>query len=160
MAPSDAQDATDDRPAPGAVADTARGTGAETIRGTGAELLVCVKCRRGIDTPGEARRPGKVLADRVAGEMPEGLALREVECLSNCDRGCSVALRGPGRWTFVYGNFTEEDAGLLADGAARYALAPDGLVPWRERSEHFKRNCIARIPPADIDPALPETSNG
>ena len=38
----------------------------------------------------------------------------------------------------------------LAEGAARYASAPDGLVPWRERSEHFKRNCIARIPPTEL----------
>ncbi len=116
---------------------------------TEAELLVCVKCRRGIDMPGEPRRPGKVLADRVAEDLPQGVRLREVECLSNCDRGCSVALRGPGRWTFVYGNFTEDDAALVAEGAGRYAGAADGLVPWRERSEHFKRNCIARIPPME-----------
>ena len=119
-----------------------------------AELLVCVKCRRGIDTPGETRRPGKVLADAVAAQLPEGVRLREVECMSNCERGCSVALRGEGRWTFVYGNLTEADADTVTHGAALYAAQADGLVPWRERSEHFKRNCIARIPPMTI----PETS--
>ncbi len=120
----------------------------------GAELLVCVKCRRGLDLPGEPRRPGKVLADRIAAALPEGVRLTEVECMSNCDHGCSVALRGPGRWTFVYGNLTEADADIVTEGAARYADAADGLVPWRERSEHFKRNCIARIPP------LPEAAHG
>lgn len=119
-----------------------------------AEILVCVKCRRGLDLPGEARRPGQVLADGIAAELPEGVRLTEVECFANCERGCTVALRGPGRWTFVYGNLTEADAPLVAEGAARYAAAPDGLVPWRERSQHFKRNCIARIPP------LPEAANG
>ena len=114
------------------------------------ELLVCIKCRRGIDNPGEKRRPGKVLADNVAGQLPENVRLVEVECMSNCERGCSVALRGPGRWTFVYGNLTEADAALLAEGTALYAAQPDGLVPWRERPEHFKRNCIARIPPLEI----------
>ncbi|MYH58038.1 MAG: metal-binding protein, partial [Boseongicola sp. SB0675_bin_26] len=24
-----------------------------------------------------------------------------------------------------------------------------GLVPWRERPEHFRKNCIARIPPIE-----------
>ena len=114
-----------------------------------AELLICVKCRRGLDAPGEPRRPGKVLADRVAAALPNGLRLVETECLSNCDRGCSVALRGPGRWTFVYGNLTEEDAETVIHGASLYASVADGLVPWRARSEHFKRNCIARIPPLE-----------
>lgn len=120
----------------------------------GTELLVCVKCRRGIDAPGEARRPGEVLADRVAASLPDGVRLTRTECLSNCERGCSVALRGAGRWTFVYGNLTETDADIVTHGAALYAGQPDGLVPWRERSEHFKRNCIARIPP------MPETQDG
>ncbi|CAM4228984.1 DUF1636 family protein [Palleronia rufa] len=120
----------------------------------GTELLVCVKCRRGIDAPGEPRRPGEVLADRVAERLPDGVRLTRTECLSNCERGCSVALRGPGRWTFVYGNLTETDADIVTHGAALYAGQPDGLVPWRERSEHFKRNCIARIPP------MPETQDG
>ncbi|SFG84929.1 Predicted metal-binding protein [Palleronia marisminoris] len=119
------------------------------------ELLVCIKCRRGIDTPGESRRPGKVLADAVAGQLPEGVRLVEVECMSNCERGCSVALRGPDRWTFVYGNLTEADAALVVEGAGLYAAQPDGLVPWRERPEHFKRNCIARIPPFTL-PEAPE----
>ena len=114
-----------------------------------AELLICVKCRRGLDLPGEGRRPGKVLADRVAEVLPDGVRMTETECLSNCDRGCSVALRGPGRWTFVYGNLTEDDAATVVHGATLYASVADGLVPWRERSEHFKRNCIARIPPLE-----------
>jgi predicted metal-binding protein len=119
-----------------------------------AELLVCVKCRRGLDLPGEARRPGRVLADRVAAGLPDGVRLTEVECFANCEQGCTIALRGPGRWTFVYGNLTEADAEIVTAGAARYAGAPDGLVPWRERPLHFRRNCIARIPP------LPEATNG
>ncbi len=123
-----------------------------------AELLVCVKCRRGLDLAGERRRPGQVLADRIAADLPRGVRLTEVECMANCDRGCSVALRGPGRWTFVYGNLTETDAAAVTDGAARYAATRDGLVPWRERPEHFRRNCIARIPPTDIPE--PEAANG
>ncbi len=72
-----------------------------------------------------------------------------VECLSNCTRGCTVALRAPGRWTYVYGNLDASLVGVLADGVARYVATADGLVPWRERPEHFRKNCIARMPPLE-----------
>ena len=116
-----------------------------------AELLVCVKCRKGQDIPEEGMRPGERLhAALVAEGLPEGVTVTPVECLSNCDHGCSVALRGPGRWTYVYGNFDDTaDAAMILDGAARYRATADGLVPWRERPEHFRKNCIARIPPLE-----------
>ncbi|TCS67085.1 DUF1636 family protein [Primorskyibacter sedentarius] len=120
------------------------------------ELLVCVKCRRGQETPEDERRPGQRLYDDLAArELPEGVRLRAVECLQNCEAGCTVALRGGNRWTYVYGGLDETtQAAMLLDGASRYNATPDGLIPWRERPEHFKRNCIARIPPIDpIDPA-------
>ena len=115
------------------------------------ELLVCLTCRRGAPTDDEGPRPGALLHDALAGAgLPDGVALRGVSCMSNCSRGCSIALRGPGRWTYVYGNLDEsQDPAPILDGIARYHAAPDGLVPWRERPEHFKRNCIARIPPLE-----------
>jgi predicted metal-binding protein len=79
-----------------------------------------------------------------------------VECLSNCTRGCTVALRGGDRWSYVYGNLNPEtDVETLRDGAARYQAAADGLVPWRERSQHFRKNCIARIPPLTLTKETP-----
>ncbi|MEM7496626.1 MAG: DUF1636 domain-containing protein [Pseudomonadota bacterium] len=121
------------------------------------ELLVCATCRReGVEAEGEARPGARLEARLREGGMPEGVRLARVECLSNCSRGCTVALRGPGRWTYVYGNLDpDEHAETLREGAAQYRAAPDGLIPWRQRPEHFKRNCIARIPPiATIDGAL------
>jgi predicted metal-binding protein len=115
------------------------------------ELLVCTTCRHGIPAGADAPRDGAVLHERLAGiRLPDGVALRAVECLSNCTRGCTVTLRGRGRWTFVYGNLDPEaHLDVVLDGAARYRAAEDGLVPWRERPEHFRKNCIARIPPLE-----------
>ncbi len=118
------------------------------------ELLVCVKCLRGDEAPEGGIRPGQRLHDAIATRgVPEGVRLRAVECLQNCDHGCSVALRGgPQRWTYVYGNLHEAShPDLLAEGAALYHATDDGLIPWRNRPEHFKRNCIARIPPEQTD---------
>lgn len=114
------------------------------------ELLVCTTCKRpGMDP--EAMRPGAVLHEALAaGELPENVLLRPVECLSNCDHGCSIVLRGgPARWTYVYGNLAEDAVEVVRDGATRYAATENGLVPWRERPEHFRKNCIARIPPLE-----------
>jgi predicted metal-binding protein len=70
-----------------------------------------------------------------------------VECLSACNQGCSVALSAPGRWSYVYGRLSEENAGDVVAGAAAYAAAPDGIVPWRTRPEIFRKQSLARIPP-------------
>jgi len=115
------------------------------------ELLVCVTCRL-LDAPAEADapRPGRVLADALAGQMPDGVTLVETECLSNCKRGCTVALRGPGRWTYVYGDIDPAQAAIIAEGSEKYRDAPKGLIPWRERPEHFRKHCIARIPPLEV----------
>jgi predicted metal-binding protein len=118
------------------------------------ELLVCATCRiagpDGPKSPTQDHRPGTILADSLPRFLPEGVTLRMVDCLSNCSRGCTIALRGPGRWTYVYGNLDpDQHLEAIATGAALYRDAPGGLVPWRERPEHFKRNCIARIPPME-----------
>lgn len=115
------------------------------------ELLVCTTCRRGQPTDAEGPRPGALLCDALhAAGLPENVRLKPVECLSNCSSGCTIVLRGPGRWTYVYGNLDEAaHAALIVEGAAKYRDAPDGLVPWRERPEHFRKNCIARIPPLE-----------
>lgn len=122
------------------------------------ELLVCVKCRRGREIPEDERRPGRRLYDALCETtLPEGLRLTPVECLQNCDHGCTVALRGGNRWTYVFGNVDEvSHPDMIADGATRYHATRDGLIPWRERPEHFKRNCVARIPPATL-PTSTET---
>ncbi|MFT6784939.1 MAG: putative metal-binding protein, partial [Dinoroseobacter sp.] len=77
------------------------------------------------------------------------ITIKAVECLSNCTQGCTIALRGPGRWSYVYGNFTQDALELVLEGATKYQATEDGLVPWRTRPEHFRKNCIARIPPLE-----------
>ena len=114
------------------------------------ELLICTKCKRGTEISGEPDRPGTTLFESLAAsDLPEGVTLTPVECLQNCDRGCSVPMRGCDlRWTYVYGNLHEvADTALLLDAIMLYRNTDDGLIPWRQRPEHLKRNCIARIPP-------------
>lgn len=119
-------------------------------------LHVCTTCRGAApqadaDPRPEAQadpRPGAVLHGAlIAHAPPEGVEIRPVECLSACSQGCSVALSAPGKWSYVYGRLTPSDAAEILSGAAAYATAPDGLVPWRERPAIFRKQSLARIPP-------------
>lgn len=111
-------------------------------------LHVCMTCRAGQDIPDEGIRPGTKLHDALAQiGAPEGVEIVPVECLSACDNGASVALTSPGKWSYVYGHMTEENAQDILAGAAAYAATEDGLVPWRERPVIFRKQSIARIPP-------------
>jgi predicted metal-binding protein len=116
-------------------------------------LHVCTTCR-GVaphdPVPEGVVRPGTRLLDAlVQGQPPEDVEIRAVECLSACSQGCSVSLSAPGKWSYVYGRMTPEDASDILTGAAAYAAAPDGIVPWRERPQIFRKQSLARIPPQE-----------
>jgi predicted metal-binding protein len=115
-------------------------------------LYVCVTCRAG-EEGDTAPRAGRRLHDALAAaqRLQDGtprFRIVEAECLSNCNRGCSVALTAPGRWSYIYGDLGLAAVDELIAGAARYAATEDGLVPWRERPVIFRKGVIARIPPS------------
>lgn len=114
-------------------------------------LSVCITCRRGQPVAEGEVRPGEALYRALlAGDVPEGVRIRPVECLSACDHGCNIALAAPGRWSYVYGHMDPAlHAADILLGAAAYAAAPDGLVPWRERPVIFRKQSLARIPPLE-----------
>jgi predicted metal-binding protein len=112
-------------------------------------LHVCLTCKGTEPVPEGELRPGARLMTALADfpDLPAGVVVVGVECLSNCKRACTVALSGPGRWTYVIGDIAPEMVADIADGARRYAATADGVVPWRERPEIFRKGVIARVPP-------------
>jgi len=118
---------------------------------TGATVYVCITCRRPGD-PEDAPRPGLALARATAeAAAGTGVAVCQVECLANCSRSLSAAMRCDGAWTYVFGGLEpERDAEALIEGAQLLARAEDGLLPWRGRPEVLKRGLIARVPPLDF----------
>jgi len=129
--------------------DRSNETTAEQTPRAPVELLICSTCRNGEMPDPDVKRPGAILLDHLeAADLPDGIEVRSVECLSNCSQGCTIALRSTGRWTYIYGNIDPEtQIETVIEGATRYAETVDGRVPWRERPQHFKKNCIARLPP-------------
>lgn len=117
-------------------------------------LSVCTTCRAAGDTA-EPRAGARLLAAlRAEAELEPvpGLRIEGAECLSVCKRPCTVAVSSAGRWTYVYGDFdalerAEDSARTILAGLRRYQETPDGIVPWRERPEAFRKGVVARIPP-------------
>lgn len=112
-------------------------------------LYVCMTCRAG-GAPAEdhAPRPGALLHQAITElDQPEGVNVVGVKCLSACSQGASVALTAPGKWGYVYGRMTPQDAPEILAGAAAYAATDDGLVTWRARPVIFRKQSLGRIPP-------------
>ncbi len=137
-----------DQSAPDALLEEATSTPADAA----VTLYVCVTCLAGEDRetePRAGRRLHDALAEAQRGQDDlQRFRIVEAECLSNCNRGCSVALTGPGRWSYIYGDLNQACVDDLLAGASRYAATADGLVPWRERPTIFRKGVIARIPPS------------
>jgi predicted metal-binding protein len=116
-------------------------------------LHVCITCRPA-DAPEGEIRPGLRLYQAIsralleAGDAAPPVRIETVECLSVCKRPCTVAVSSPRRWTYIYGDL-DPDASVapLLDGLSRYAASADGLVPWRERPDIFRKGVVARVPP-------------
>jgi predicted metal-binding protein len=114
-------------------------------------LHVCITCRAGQTlNEGETTPGARLHAAILDFGVPEGVSVVAVECLSACNQGCSVALSAPGRWSYVYGRLSDSNAPDVAAGAAAYAAAPNGIVPWRSRPEIFRKQSLARIPPISV----------
>ena len=65
------------------------------------KLFVCITCRlNGETTEDQQPRPGarliKILSQLVEDSVQD-IEIVPVECLSNCTRGCTVAISGPGK---------------------------------------------------------------
>jgi predicted metal-binding protein len=119
-----------------------------------ATIFVCVTCRRADE---EGARPGAALFEalrlRLDHSAESHVALRAVECLSVCKRPCTVALAAPGKWTYVVGDLDKE-AGVddVIDAALKFAATADGIIPWRERPQSFRKGVISRVPPLPASP--------
>ena len=113
-------------------------------------LHICMTCKAGLPVEeGETPLGAQLYAAIAALPAPEGVEIIQVDCLSACNTGAAVALSAPGRWSYVYGRMTADNAADILLGAAAYARAPDGLVPWRERPVIFRKQSLARIPPLE-----------
>jgi len=122
-------------------------------------LYVCVSCRcRGAQPapdgePADGRRlyeAVKSLADSMGDDAPAKVL--PTLCFANCERGCSVGIAATGKWSYVMGELTPENAADLLIYAAAYAKAKTGVVLPSGRPTSLQTSVIARFP-ATFEPA-------
>ncbi len=116
-------------------------------------IFVCVSCRRPVEGSAEGfDQPGVALVDSLrrhfAANGRGDATVEPVDCLAVCERPCTVAFAGAGKWTYLIGDLDPLlHAEEVAGAAASFAAAENGIIPWRERPMSFRKGVIARVPP-------------
>lgn len=115
-----------------------------------ATVAVCTACRA---ADGESR-PGVAFAAALAGHLAgdDAVCVAEADCLAVCRRAVTLALSGPGRWTYVIGDLTDPQE--AAAFARAYGATETGIVAWRDRPPAFRKGVIARVPPLPARPTV------
>jgi predicted metal-binding protein len=109
-------------------------------------LSVCLTCRE---------NEGTRLFDALRPLMTNGVRLRPIVCLANCDQGCSAAIQAPGKWSYLLGHLRPEQAQDLAAYSELYALSATGFVSRTARAQSLREAIVARVPAFPFDE--PET---
>ncbi len=112
-------------------------------------IFVCVSCRQESDADG---RPGAALLnslrERLSAEDAADIRAEPVECLAVCKRPCTVSLVGESKWTYVIGDLDKDaDADAVIASARLFAATNNGIIPWKERPDCFKKGVVSRTPP-------------
>lgn len=116
---------------------------------TGVTVFICTSCKSTVN-PGLL--PGRALIDamvvRLGADADNAVSVKGIECMAVCKRPCTIALAGSGKWTYVVGDLNPaEHVDDLFSMSLKYAGSEDGIVPWRERPQIFRKGMISRVPP-------------
>ena len=115
-------------------------------------IHVCTACRRArADLPEGYDLPGLALAERLTAQLKakgSTIPVLPVECLAVCKRPCTIALSADGKWTYLIGDLdTDTHLDEIVGAAEAYAASANGIVPWKERPQSFRKGVVARVPP-------------
>ncbi len=70
-----------------------------------------------------------------------------------CKRPCTVALAADDKWTYIVGDLSPDaNAQDVIAAAKSYGASANGIIPWRERPQSFRKGVIARVPPLAFRP--------
>ena len=123
-------------------------------------LSICLRCRDHREAISGEVRGGARLAQAAleAGIADAVLDVRGVHCLSQCKRPCVVAVSGPDRFTYLFGDLDPtQHARDLIELAALYVGSPKGFMARRDRPQSMRASVLGRVPPLGWTGAAVET---
>jgi predicted metal-binding protein len=76
--------------------------------------------------------------------------LTGIECMSGCNRSCTIGLAAPGKPSYLFGGLppTDDSAADSLALAIQYRNSADGVLERRTRPLSFRRGILAKIPGA------------
>jgi predicted metal-binding protein len=129
------------------------------------EVIVCTTCRP-VDVPRDQPAPGAALLEAVqvaAWDVDPALLahvrIRGVECMTGCNRACTVTFQAAGKYLYYFGDLIAdaETAAHILACAQLHANTPDGTLLRNDRPARLRNGILARIPPLQlpvVDPAV------
>jgi predicted metal-binding protein len=116
-------------------------------------LHICTRCRRPGTAPGAASTDGRRLFDEVEAQLaalpdPPAIRLNGIDCMSGCNRSCTIAVAAPGKPTYLFGDLLPEPgcAAQIIDLARLYRESEDGVLLRASRPPALRSGILARIP--------------
>ena len=117
-------------------------------------ITICNTCKRPDwaerDTP---QTDGEALATLIetAASGVDGLRTRRHSCLMGCGKGCNLAIQGPGKLTYVLGDFEARDdqAAAIVEYARLHNSSDTGQVPFKQWPQAIKGHFVSRLPVLD-----------
>lgn len=125
-------------------------------------VFVCTSCKRPIEGgPEPFDTPGRDFAAALTARLGEqtNITVEPIECLAVCKRPLTIALSGEGRFMYIIGDLNPAlHLDDVASASTAYAATTNGIVPWRERPQTFRKGVVARIPPLGFKQPEPDTT--
>lgn len=120
-------------------------------------LFVCRSCAYSpTQRDYKGQRGGHYLLSRLLqlqeqSPLPPGYKIEAVNCLSACNRPCTIALAAAGKNTLMFGDLLPLDSATAVLQLARqYYSSSDGVVPRQRRPESLQKGILARIPDPNL----------
>ncbi|MCL6282040.1 DUF1636 domain-containing protein [Ruegeria sp. 2012CJ41-6] len=102
-------------------------------------LLICTTCTAG--------RSAISLREALTNRLPEGFAIRSVDCMAGCDHPGTVGFQAPNKAQYLFGDIrTAQDVEALAEFADQYFQSPDGWTRATERPHLLLTKTLSRMP--------------
>lgn len=113
-------------------------------------LSVCSTCRRNGDPaePREGARLFRLVEAAFGAEPVEDARLQSIECMSGCNRACTIGLSRPGKPSYLFADLRAEPetARQIVQLLRQYRDSVDGMLPRSERPPILRSGILARIP--------------